>query len=229
MKNPYEVLGLKLGASDDEVKKAYRRLSRIYHPDANINNPNKAAAEEKFKEVQQAYDAIMNRTASSQSFDNSSNYNGAYGSFGGFGGFNGFGDFGGFNNNFSNSTYEDNNVRYLNAVANYIRNGSYHEALNLLASISEHNGRWYYYSAIANFGIGNQAVALEHIKQAINLEPSNSEYRIAYERFTSNADWYANRGYTYGGYGRSESNICMKLCLANLLCNCCCGGNYFFC
>lgn len=46
MKDPYEVLGLKRGASEEEVKKAYRRLSRKYHPDANINNPHKDEAEE---------------------------------------------------------------------------------------------------------------------------------------------------------------------------------------
>ena len=58
MTDPYEVLGVSRGASDDEIKKAYRKLSRTYHPDANINNPNKAEAEEKFKQVQQAYKQI---------------------------------------------------------------------------------------------------------------------------------------------------------------------------
>lgn len=57
--DPYEVLGVSRGASDEEIKKAYRNLSRKYHPDANINNPNKAEAEEKFKQVQQAYDMVM--------------------------------------------------------------------------------------------------------------------------------------------------------------------------
>lgn len=61
MKDPYEVLGLPHGASEEEVKKAYRNLSRKYHPDANINNPNAAQAEEKFKEVQAAYKSIMGR------------------------------------------------------------------------------------------------------------------------------------------------------------------------
>ena len=51
--DPYKTLGVSRDASDDEIKKAYRKLSRMYHPDANINNPNKDAIEEKFKEVQQ--------------------------------------------------------------------------------------------------------------------------------------------------------------------------------
>ena len=41
MSDPYKVLGISRNASDDEVKKAYRAMSRKYHPDANINNPNK--------------------------------------------------------------------------------------------------------------------------------------------------------------------------------------------
>ena len=52
MNDPYSVLGISRGATDDEIKKAYRALSRKYHPDANINNPNKDQAEAKFKEVQ---------------------------------------------------------------------------------------------------------------------------------------------------------------------------------
>ena len=59
MRDPYQVLGVSQDASEEEIKKAYRKLSRMYHPDANINNPNKAQAEEKFKEIQQAYQQIM--------------------------------------------------------------------------------------------------------------------------------------------------------------------------
>ena len=53
MLDPYSVLGVSRDASMDEIKKAYRKLSRKYHPDANINNPNKEQAEEMFKQVQQ--------------------------------------------------------------------------------------------------------------------------------------------------------------------------------
>lgn len=59
MTDPYSVLGISRGASTEEIKKAYRQLSRKYHPDANVNNPNKAQAEEKFKQIQEAYNQII--------------------------------------------------------------------------------------------------------------------------------------------------------------------------
>ena len=59
MTDPYSVLGVSPTAEMDEIKKAYRKLSRTYHPDANINNPNKEQAEEKFKQIQEAYNQIV--------------------------------------------------------------------------------------------------------------------------------------------------------------------------
>ena len=59
MSDPYQILGVDQSASDEEIKKAYRKLSRQYHPDANINNPNKDYSEAKLKEVKQAYKQIM--------------------------------------------------------------------------------------------------------------------------------------------------------------------------
>ena len=86
MTDPYSVLGIPRDASDDEIKKAYRSLSRKYHPDANINNPNKDQAEAKFKEVQQAYQQIMHE----REYGSSSGTSGDYNDFGGYGPFRGF-------------------------------------------------------------------------------------------------------------------------------------------
>ena len=58
MRDPYSVLGVSQSASDEEVKKAYRELARKYHPDNYQNNPLADLAEEKMKEINQAYDTI---------------------------------------------------------------------------------------------------------------------------------------------------------------------------
>lgn len=74
MRDPYDVLGIPRNASDDEVKKAYRKLAKKYHPDVN-----KAAdAEAKFKEVQNAYDTIMSRHTNPGSTFSQSSYQNGY-------------------------------------------------------------------------------------------------------------------------------------------------------
>ena len=80
--NPYEVLGISPNASNDEVKKAYRDLSRKYHPDSYVDNPLAGLAEEKFKEVQEAYDQIMK--------ERDGGYQSGYGNFNGYGGQGGY-------------------------------------------------------------------------------------------------------------------------------------------
>lgn len=207
MNDPYQILGVSRTASDDEIKKAYRNLSRKYHPDANINNPNKEAAEAKFKDVQQAYQQIMNMGK----YNKDNNYR----------------DFDGFySTNRQSYTNEDSDDRYYRAAENYIRSGHYQEALNVLSSIPNKDGHWYYYSAVAHMGSGNQATALEHIQKAIAMEPQNPSYRQLYNQIQSSNMWYSNMGNTYGyGMPRDASGgYCTKICLANLLCNMCLGG-----
>lgn len=94
----YEVLGLQKGASDDEIKKAYRKLSKKYHPDINKESD----AETKFKEVSEAYEILSDpqKRAAYDQYGHAStdpNYGGGAGDFGGFsGGFSSAGGFGGF-------------------------------------------------------------------------------------------------------------------------------------
>jgi len=69
MKNPYAVLGISPGAGLDEVRKAYRELAKKYHPDKHTDNPLSGLAEEKFKEINEAYETILkeHETGSSRS------------------------------------------------------------------------------------------------------------------------------------------------------------------
>ena len=195
MADPYKILGVSRDASDDEIKKAYRALSRKYHPDANINNPNKAQAEEMFKTIQQAYNQIMKEKESG-----------------------------------------DTTGSHLKAAANYIRNGSFDEALNVLNGIEDRDGRWYFYSAQANAGKGNQATAIEHAKRAMAMDPDNMQYQVFYRQLVSGGQWYAGQGGYYGrsSAGNDSCGFCVKLLFLNLCCNMfcgsslCCGGPYYY-
>ena len=193
MFDPYSVLGVSRDASDDEIKKAYRKLSRKYHPDANINNPNKAQAEEKFKEVQQAYEQIMKE----REYGSSGNYN-SYGGFGGFG-------------TQGQNTYQDEEAVRRQAAANYINSRHYKEAMNVLSSLQQRNGQWYYLSAMANMGLGNNVNALNDARSAVNMEPDNMQYQMLLQRLEGGGTWYQEQQNPFGGMPSDGSDYCMKL------------------
>lgn len=204
MMNPYQVLGVSPSASDEEIKKAYRNLSRKYHPDANINNPNRAQAEEKFKEVQQAYDQIMKEKQQGGGYSYTS---GGYG-------------YGG-SRSYHQSRGESPQMQ---AAANYIANRHFAEALNVLNNIpfGERAARWYYFSALANQGAGNNIIAKEHAKRAVEMEPSNMEYRQFLQHLEYGGTWYTNMGSSYDRPYASAGNWCLSMLFLHMLCNCCC-------
>ena len=114
---------------------------------------------------------------------------------------------------------------HMRAAANYINNQHYAEALNVLNTISNKNATWYYYSAIANKGVGNNVQALEHARMASSMEPNNATYRQLVHTFESGGSWYTSRQSSYGGMPTIIcSNPLLACCLANLCCNACCAG-----
>ena len=213
--DPYKVLGVSYNASDDEIKKAYRQLSRKYHPDANVGNPNQAAYEEKFKEVQQAYNMIMDqrqgKTAAQQDFGDD---------------FWGFGGFGGQTGGFGQQQ-ESQEEKYMRSALNYIQNGYYREGLNVLDQVQERRGPWFYYSAFANYKVGNNAIALEHAKAACGFEPNNYHYVNLLRQIQGGETRYQQRSAQYGGNPSMYGGLnCGPMCGACLMANLCCGGGY---
>lgn len=78
--NPYEILGVKPGASQDEIKSAYRKLIKQYHPDQYGDNPLKNLAQEKMIEINEAYEALTKNPGSNSYNSNStSSYNNSSG------------------------------------------------------------------------------------------------------------------------------------------------------
>lgn len=214
--DPYKVLGVSYNASDDEIKKAYRSLSRKYHPDANVGNPNQKEYEEKFKEVQQAYNMIMDqRQGKGQPQQSGSD------DFWGFGG-QGFGAQG-----FGQRQTETKDDQYLLSAANYIQNGYYREGLNVLEQVQDRRGQWYYYSAFANYKVGNNAIAIDHARTACAFEPDNFYYANLLQRLQGGETRYQQRSAQYGGNpSMAGSNYCGQLCGTCLVLNLCCGGGY---
>lgn len=209
--NPYQVLEVSPNASNEDIKKAYRELSRKYHPDSYVNNPLAGLAEEKFKEVQEAYNQIMK--------DRENGYSGV-----------------------GNSGDDTEEFRM---VTGYINSGNYVEALKSLSFISLRSARWYYYSAVSNAGVGNNVLAFDHARQAVNMDPSNSEYRNFLNHLESQGQRYQDYRYgsgngtfgrgnvgggNVGGYGRGygTGNLCCDLWCADSCCECM-GGDMIPC
>ena len=96
----------------------------------------------------------------------------------------------------------------------------------MLSGITNQNARWYYYSAMANAGVGNTATAMEHVSMAVQMEPSNMEYRQLKQQLEFGGTWYTNMGSAYERPYASSGNLCLSLIFMNILCNCCCFNPY---
>ena len=220
--DPYKVLGLSPDASDEDVKRAYRRLAKKYHPDL---NPGDAEAARKMQEVNAAYEQIKNPEKAQQQQQPNQ---GGYGSYGGYGGY-GYGDpFGGGYGGYRQQSYTDAGDQYQQAAARYIQFGRWQEALNVLNSVTQRDARWYYLSALANDGVGNQVTALEHIRKAVSMDPDNEEYLSALNAMEHGGNAYRQQAGNFRGFSMG-GNPCATLCMCYFAQMLCCGGRGFFC
>ena len=212
--DPYKVLGVSPDASDEEIKRAYRQLAKKYHPDL---NPGDQEAARKMQEVNAAYEQIKNPEKAQQS---------SQGGYGGYGG----GYYDPFGGAYRQQSYGESQTAdpYQQAAAQYIRFGRYQEARNALDNSQERNARWYYLSALANDGLGNQVTALEHIRRAVSMEPDNPEYQQTLNQIEYGGAAYRQQAGQFRGFSMG-GDPCTNLCLCYLANLFCCGGRGMFC
>ena len=205
VRNPYEVLEIKEGASEEEIKRAYREQVKKYHPDQYQDNPLSKLAEEKLREVNEAYEYLTGKGQSSKasngwsgrSANTASNTGGGSDSF--------------------------------NQVRMYINNGNIVQAESLLESIGNKNAEWFYLRGLIFMKKGWYNEAVMNIKQAVNMDPSNFEYRSTLNKMNTNNNMYrgnaTNRGY---GAGPSFCDMCACMWCSDSMCECC-GGDLIGC
>ncbi|MDE6280179.1 MAG: DnaJ domain-containing protein [Oscillospiraceae bacterium] len=204
MRDPYEVLGVSPDASDDEIKKAYRELARKYHPDNYQNNPLADLAEEKMKEINQAYDAVTKaRSGGSSAYGSGSASQGGYGY--------------GYS---SGSAYQQQRQSGGSGVYAQARQavsrGDLDGAEQLLQGASR-NGEWYFLMGSIAYRRGWLDEARQNYQIAVQMDPGNMEYRQAFSMMQR------------GGYGYQPDMTgaqCdgMDCCTALMCMNCMCGG-----
>ena len=201
MKDPYSVLGLQPNASEEEVKKAYRDLARKYHPDNYQNNPLADLAEEKMKEINEAYDQITKHRASA---------GGAY-------------------QQQTSGAYQQQWAGNSNGgyaayarVRDLINTGDLRAAERLLFEVPSRNGEWYFLSGSIAYRKGWLDEALQNYTRAVQMEPGNPEYRQALAVVQQGAGQY--RSYQTASH-TSQCDGC-DLCTALMCLNCVCGGGH---
>ncbi len=197
MTDPYSVLGISANAGDDEIKKAYRELARKYHPDNYQDNPLADLAEEKMKEVNEAYEEI-NRMRSG---------GGQSGSYGGTA----------YQSAYQRQSASSASPLYQRVRQN-INSGNINAAEELLRGAPGQDAEWHFLSGCIAYRRGWLDEARQQYQIACNSDPGNMEYRQAYNMMQQGGQAYRPYGSNAGGMGNMD-------CCTSLLClNCLCGG-----
>ncbi len=224
--NPYQVLGVNENASDEEVRAAYLKLVKKYHPDRYTDNPLKDLATEKLKEINQAYDSITKQREGgrSQSYtsNNSSSARSEQRS--------NYSNYSGSGNNYDGYGYSGAYSPELQRVRAALNVNNLNEAAAILNGISVHNAEWNYLYGLVCFRSGDYMRARGYLEQAINMEPNNAEYRNAYDVLMRRGGrkYYASDNSASGDSCNSACNICSTLWCMDSCCECM-GGDLIRC
>ncbi|PJI07706.1 MULTISPECIES: J domain-containing protein [Clostridium] len=196
MDNPYKVLGVNENASQDEIKRAYRELVKKYHPDKYVNNPLKNLAEEKMREINEAYDYLTKNSQNSTYSNSGSSYA---------------------NNNSSADYY---------SIRNDLNRGDVSSAERKLNSINSQDAEWFFLMGNVYARKGWYDNALNYIQKACNMNPGNREYMAALQNLQMMNNSYRRPYNMRGYSDRDSSfcDLCVSLWCADTLCNCMGGG-----
>lgn len=207
MNNPYEILGVSENASDEEIKKAYRKLAKQYHPDNYTDNPLKELAAEKMKSINEAYDTIQKLRASG-------NRNGFYGNA---------------NTNNGSNSYAGSDTVYTR-IRRLINAGRINEAETVLGGIASNarNAEWHFLMSLVYYRKGWLQDARNEINSACNMDPYNQEYRTFQQRMSSGAYSSPYSGMNTNTSECSGCDICQGLLCADCCCECM-GGDCIRC
>ncbi len=220
--DPYKILGVSPGASDDEIKRAYKQLAKKYHPDLNQNNPEAA---EMMKKINEAYDILINHKSYGTSSSSSSS--GGYGyrqdqgnpfywytQWGGSGSSYGF-DEASFDRQYGQGP-SLNRAKALYNMRQFAR------ALDELRHMgeAERNAEWHYVASMCHRAMGNSVDAENEMRRAHEMDPDNPVY-------SQYANYYDNRrsSYEYRRSGYPNAGGFLSCCLSLFLfrlCGCPC-------
>ena len=221
MKDPYSVLGVSPDASDEEIKTAYRRLAKQYHPDL---NPGDEEAARRMNEVNAAYDQIKNPQPEQQSYGPNPGYGQSRSGCGGQGGgyYDPFSDFWGFGGAGGYESAEFRASPEFSTVEHFVLARDYESALHLLSEMPQarRTAEWYYWSAEANYGAGSRMTALDHARRACAMEPDNAAFSELLQLIESggSARTGFSSGANYCAADNTAGRLCLGLCLAQVFC-----------
>lgn len=203
--NPYHVLGINETATQEEIRTAYRSLVKKYHPDQFTDPRQKRVADEKLKEINQAYDMITKGEYKRNTY---------WG-----------GGFGGATRQYppGNGSYSGEHQDELAQARAFLSQHNEAAARAILDRMQVHNAEWHYLYGIIYLRSGWNDMAREHMRRAYEMDPGNMEYRDAYETLLRSRRTYA------GPAGNvTPCDICQCLLCTDCCCECL-GGDCLRC